>query len=216
MAGRVTTAVTRPAVALDDRINSASNTGDAWSRPAVLIGAGGHARSVVDALYASGLTIGSYADRQSSHWLVAELVEEDAIAPGNPLVLGFAGVDPSQLRRRLGLLDSFHARGHVLPPLVDPRAILACDVQIEAGAQILAGAIVRPGARLERGCILNTGAIVEHDCRIGAGTHVGPRATVLADTEIGACCMIGAGAVVLAQQRVGDDTLIRATERHPR
>ncbi len=182
----------------------------------ILIGAGGHAKAVVEAARASVGDIVAYADPRPAAWLQAAHLTTDADVKANgiPIVIGVGGVSPAQLRARLALLESYLGRGHSAPPVVHPQAHVSADATLEDGAIVLAGAIVQPGATIGRGAIVNTRAIVEHDSVIGAGSHVAPGSIVLGGCRVGHCVIIGAGAVVLPGAAIADETLVPALTRH--
>jgi sugar O-acyltransferase (sialic acid O-acetyltransferase NeuD family) len=176
-----------------------------------LVGAGGHAKAVVEAIQAGPYDLAGYADPREAPWLtVARLLDADISARRLAVALGVGGLVPAQLRRRLALLDGYLAAGLEAPPVIHPHAVVSPTARIGAGATVLAGAIVQPGAVIGRGAIVNTGAVVEHDSSIGDGAHLAPRAVVLADCAIGGCSMVGAGAVVLRGLVVPPNTLVRA------
>lgn len=180
----------------------------------LLIGAGGHARVVLDALASTGFTLFAYVDPRPSPWLDAPRRANDEavadVAPEIGVALGLGGTTPGQLGRRLELLLRYLAAGRAAPGIVHPRAIVAPSVTIGKGAQIMAGAIVHGGVTLGDAAIINTGAIVEHDSTIGAGTHVAPGAIVLGGVRIGANAMIGSGAILLPGATVAGRSLVPA------
>lgn len=185
----------------------------------VLVGAGGHARALVEALAARGLTVSAYVDRVECVWLPglrhyeSDDASKDHDADG--FVLGMGAVNPEGLARRLDLFRRYAARGWRAPAVVHPAAVLSASATLGEGSQTLAGAVVQPGAAVGAAVIVNTGAIVEHDSTIGVGAHVAPGAIVLGGVRIGACAMIGAGAVVLQGASVPDRTLVPASTRYP-
>jgi sugar O-acyltransferase (sialic acid O-acetyltransferase NeuD family) len=181
----------------------------------VLIGAGGHARTVCDAITAAGDVVVSYVDPADAPWQKAPRIDEAKIPPRSNVALGIGGTAPDALRRRLNLLDRFLSGGHHAPAIIHPRAILGEDVEIGPGAAVLTGGIVNSGVRIERGAIVNSGAIVEHDSHVGAGTHVAPGAILLGAVTVGACSMIGAGSVVLPGATVAAETIVKAATRYP-
>jgi sugar O-acyltransferase (sialic acid O-acetyltransferase NeuD family) len=180
----------------------------------VLIGAGGHARMIVDILLANKKRVDVVIDPVKPSWLEAEhRFDDELIAPDSLVVMGFGGVTPQRLQARLTILLRALARGCTAPQIRHPSAVVSPSARIGRGVQIAAGAIVQASATLEDGVIVNTGAIIEHDVLVGAGTHVAPGAIILGAAVIGTNCMIGAGAVVLPETRVGDRMLVAALTR---
>lgn len=182
----------------------------------VLIGAGGHARMVVDALQASGIRIALVIDPIKPAWLDAEHSADDtAIPAAASVVIGIGGVTLGELRKRLALLQALTARGHQAPTVIHPSAVVSSSATIGPGSQIAAAAIVQAFARIGTGVIVNTGAIVEHDAAVGDGCHIAPGAIVLGGAVVGATSMIGAGAVVLPQAHVVAGSMVNSLTRFP-
>jgi sugar O-acyltransferase (sialic acid O-acetyltransferase NeuD family) len=184
----------------------------------VLVGAGGHAKAVIEGLQAQGADIVGYVDRRKADWLRVRQYERDEEFSDQDaaVVIGLGGVTPDELSRRAALAAAWKLRGFRLPAVVHPNAIVSRSAQIGEGAQVLAGAIVQPDARVGDAVIVNTGAIVEHDATIGGGSHVAPGAKILGAATVGQSCMIGAGAVVLPMTCVPDRSLVAAATRWER
>jgi sugar O-acyltransferase (sialic acid O-acetyltransferase NeuD family) len=182
-----------------------------------LIGAGGHAKVVADAAIAGGHVIIAYADREPVPWMSARWLRTDGeiegLAPDVGLALGIGGTAPAALVKRSEALA--RVRGpRPCPPVIHPRAIVADKVPVGDGTQIMAGAMVNPGASIGVGVIVNTGAIVEHGALIGDGCHIAPGAIVLASAVLGDHVMVGAGAVVLPRSTLAAATLVKAGSVH--
>jgi sugar O-acyltransferase (sialic acid O-acetyltransferase NeuD family) len=184
----------------------------------VLVGAGGHAKGVVEAIVARGGKIALYVDRSWADWLDAPREASDELVKpaAGTLLLGIGGTNPEQLERRLALFDRYLARGFRADPLVHPAAWVSSTARLEAGTVVLAGAVVQPNAQIGRGAIVNSGAIIEHDSTVGDGSHVAPGAIVLGACRVGRFCMIGAGAVILPEVAVADRSLVPAGTRRGR
>jgi sugar O-acyltransferase (sialic acid O-acetyltransferase NeuD family) len=185
----------------------------------LLVGAGGHAKAVVEALAAAKCPVDTYVDPRPSNWLqvrhLGSDTEAEALLADN-FVLGVGGISPQDLVRRHGLYRVYRERGWMAHTVIHASAVISAQAEIGEGCIILARAVIQPGARLGEAVIINTGAIVEHDSAVGAGSHVAPGAIVLGGCTIGAECMIGAGALLLPGARVADATLIPAGVRYPK
>ena len=186
----------------------------------LLVGAGGHAKAVYEAVVAAGDSVTAYADERPAGWLATHRCLDDRAAdreePDTAVVLGIGGVTPESLRARLVVLDRYVRKGRAAPAVTHRAASVSPTAALGPGVTVLAGAVVQPSAEIGRGAIVNTRAVVEHDSTVGAGSHVAPGAMVLGECVIGECVMVGAGAVVLPGSSVPDDTLIPALSRYPR
>lgn len=186
-------------------------------KPVLVIGGGGHARVVIDSLRQSGAEIVGIIDADPAK--IGQTVlgvpvvgGDEVIEASDPhgvhLALGIASVGAASLRARIA--GQWLARGFVFPVIRHPSAIIAADCLVDAGAQIMAGAVVQPNTRLDTGALVNTGARVDHDCQLGPYAHVAPGAILCGFVSLGRCAFVGAGAVVTQSVRVADEQVLPA------
>jgi len=188
--------------------------------PLIVIGAGGHAVVVADALLAAGEQVLGFTDADASlhgRMLCGLPVLGDDLALGSytPQTLalangiggvGSAGGEP--LRR--SVQQRLAASGWQFTAVRHPSAVVSPFARIHASAQLLAASVVQPGAVIGEGAIVNTAAVVEHDTVVGAWAHVAPRALLCGNVLLGARSHVGAGAVVRQGVRLGDNTVVGA------
>lgn len=185
--------------------------------PVILIGAGGHARVLLDALELNGAKVlglvdadASLANRDVMGYPV--LGNDDVLAqyaPGSvELVNAIGSVDSMQRRR--SVYENLRRTGHAFASVIHPRATLSRHAQMAAGVQVMAGAVVQPGASLGENTIVNTGATVDHDCRVAAHVHIAPGVTLSGNVQVGEETHVGAGATVIQGVRIGARCLIAA------
>lgn len=181
-------------------------------------GAGGHARSLLEALRSGGrFEVVALADDDSARAgedvLGVPVVEGGALerfrAEGvEHAFVGVGGVaSPAGRRQAFARLD---AAGFTLPEVVHGSAVVSPWARLGRGVQLLALAVVNAAAVLGDGVIVNTGAIVEHDCVIGASAHLGPRAVLGGHVTVGEDTHIGMGAVVVEGLSVGSRAFVAA------
>lgn len=189
----------------------------------VILGSGGHARSVLDAIISRGEfdVVGAVSPQGSDAWYRGfPRVGSDEVLPlllesgcrKAALGLGHLG-DPAQ---RESLFSYAKSLGFRFPPIIDPTAIVAGDAEIGEGAFVGKAAVLNANASVGKIAIVNSGSLVEHDCSVadgahvavrsvlcggvtvGAGSFVGANATVIQGVSIGAGAIVGAGAIILA------------------
>ncbi len=184
----------------------------------LLVGAGGHAKLLVEILIELGETVDAYVDPVARDWQTARHISDDDSAitldPG-ALVLGLGGYKTPYLCKRLDLFQVYLDKGWNAPPIIHPSATVSPSSTLGEGVCVLAGAVIQPHAVIGDAVIINTRAVVEHDSAIGSGTHVAPGAIVLGDCRVGSTCMIGSGSIILQGVKVPDNTLVKALERYP-
>jgi sugar O-acyltransferase (sialic acid O-acetyltransferase NeuD family) len=177
-----------------------------------VLGAGGHAKVVCDAILRAGLAI-SVAVRDDNAALAgSRVLGLEVCVPIGPLEAVshhvHVAIGDNGARRALAL--QAQAAGRQLVAVVHPHAGVSQHARIGAGVFVAAHALLAPDAQIGECAIINHGAVVDHDCRVGAWTHVAPNATVGGAVMVGEGCLIGAGAVVLPGLRIGDWAVIGA------
>lgn len=187
--------------------------------PVIVIGAGGHASVVADALLSAGFTVLGFTDaaaqrRGSLVCGLPVLGDDSALAAyGHDAVvlangIGSLGGEAAPLRQRLQA--GLEARGWRFCQVIHPAAVVSRFADLGPAVQLMAGCVVQAGATLGQGAIVNSGAVVEHDVVLGAWSHVAPRAVVCGNTRVGAASHIGAGATVRQGLELGPATLVGA------
>jgi len=186
---------------------------------AVGIGAGGHAKVLIDILTLSGqVTIVGLTDRDPSLWQTKvsgiPVLGDDGILPAlleQGTVHAFIGVGSiGRPNIRRSIYEHLNDLGFSLLPVVHSSAVIASTAVIGQGPMIMAGAIINPDARLGDNVIVNTGAIVEHDCCVESHVHISPGATLASTVYVGAGAHIGAGATIRQCIRIGTEAVVGA------
>jgi len=187
------------------------------NKPIVVIGAGGHAKVVVDALLLLDAELICLTDsdpaKQGKSVLGIPVVGDDTILTKYPpdsvdLALGVGSVRVSRLRRQI--FERLKQAGYHFKTFVHPGASIGREVVLGEGCQVMAGAVIQVGASLGVNVLINTLASVDHDCRIGDHVHVAPGAILSGHVAIGADCHIGCGATVIQGIRLGNGVQIGA------
>lgn len=129
----------------------------------------------------------------------------------DPHALGFCvSVGNPHGRARLRLHEALAAAGLQAVTVAHPSASIADNATIDAGSQILPGAIVGVEARIGRACIVNTRASIDHEVVLADGVEVSPGATLCGLVQVDINGWIGAGATVLPRLRIGADAIVGA------
>lgn len=187
------------------------------SLPIIVLGAGGHARVLIDALRTRSAAILGIAE--ADHGKHGQMLfdipiigDDEAVlrmaAESVRLVNGIGTVRVSLLRRKL--YDNFKSKGYCFATVVHASAIVAPAVVLAEGAQIMAGVVLQTGCRIGENAIINTRVAVDHDCVIGNHVHVSPGATLCGNVVVGEGAHIGAGATVIQGIRIGRNSMVAA------
>lgn len=185
--------------------------------PVIVLGAGGHAKVLIDALQVIAARIVGIVDTDTdkhgtSLLGVRVLGGEEVISQHDPiqvrLVNGIGSVGSPEKRRQL--FETFKKRGYAFQSVLHPSAVIGSGVVLGEGAQIMAGVIIQAGAQIGANAILNTGARVDHDCIVGAHAHIAPGAILCGSVKVGDASHVGAGATVIQDVTIGAGCLIGA------
>jgi len=195
------------------------------SKPIIILGAGGHARVLADALLP--LEISVFTD--SNPLKVDSPLHHAAVLGGDDVALAYSP-DDIQLVNGVGsvgiaigkkgaaldtlgrvtLFKRFRAAGYRFLNVIHPSAIIAPDVALGEGVQIMAGAVLQTGTSIGDNTIVNTRASIDHDCHIGAHVHIAPGAVLSGGVTVGDYVHVGAGATIVQGIHIGANCMIAA------
>ncbi len=187
------------------------------SQTVLLIGAGGHAQVVAEALWRMA--------EAGSPWQPLGFVDDNPLLQGCSFlglpVLGpiatwrevgadalVVAIGDNALRRRFYL--SLQAAGAQFATVVHPRAIVAPDVVIGPGSMVLAGVVINTGSVIGADVILNTACSLDHHNRIGDHVHVAPGVHTGGEVTVEEGALVGIGATVLPRCRLGAWSVVGA------
>jgi acetyltransferase EpsM len=178
-----------------------------------VVGAGGHAKVVVDALFASGHEVlGFYDDNPA-------LLGVEPI-PGVK-VLGDTKDLPGELEKRKSVVILAVGENRIRYRLsrrlfvpygvaCAPSAVFGRGVQVGKGSMVLPSATVNIDTVIGEHVILNTSCSVDHDCAIADFVHIGPGTHLGGDIIVGEGTFIGVGSSVIPGIRIGRWSVIGA------
>ncbi len=170
----------------------------------VVVGAGGHAKVVIDTLHAAGVgnVVGAFDDdpaKQSGHVLgvpvVGPISDLDEMRGVRIIVAVGDNAQRRDLAERLGRFS--------LATAVHPSAVVAPSAEVGPGAAVFAGAVLQPEAFVGAHAVINTAATVDHDCRVGVYAQLGPGAHLCGGVTVEEGAFLGAGCTVTPGVRIG-------------
>jgi len=186
----------------------------------ILIGGGGHAKVVIDALKGhSKLSILGILDNNiptGSIILDIKVIGNDSMLEDlykkgtKKAFISIGSIGCVAVRKKI--YKKLKVIGYELPPIIHPKAYVADGVSIEEGSFIGAGAIINPGTKIRRNAIINTGASVDHDCNIGNFVHIAPGSVLGGDVTVSDNVHIGMGAIIVQGVTIKEQAFIKARE----
>lgn len=175
-----------------------------------LIGAGGHAKVVLEAAHAAHPGIALRVFDQSPGRVGQALL--GLAVEGMPAQFaGAVHIAIGDAAAREQVWKTFMQSGDArLLAIIHPAASVAPSAKVGDGVFAAAQSVIGPEALVGRGVIVNHGAVVDHDCNVGEWSHIAPNATLGGGVTVGRSVMVGAGATVLPGVRIGDRATVGA------
>ena len=183
------------------------------------IGAGGHAKVVIDILrLMGGYEIVGLLDADKDLWgtevLGVRVLGDDSLLPQlyeQGIRDAFIGVGTvGNPRPRIDIYDLARQQGFRIVSAIHPKAVIAPSAEIGHDPTVMAGAVINPDARLGDNVIVNTAAVVEHDCVIGYHVHIATGAVLAGTVTVGQGAHVGAGASVRQGITIGERAVVGA------
>jgi UDP-N-acetylbacillosamine N-acetyltransferase len=179
-------------------------------RGLVILGFGGHARSVADIALTLGVKglifVDEAAQADESLWGFPVRKTFDERLPDGWQAFAASGDNHIRHVQVTIILE----RSWPLAALISPTATIGSEAGISAGCFIGHHAHVGPLSTIGTACIINTGAIVDHECKIGDYTHVSVNSSVAGRCHVGSFVFLGAGATVIDKVCIADSITVGA------
>ena len=183
----------------------------------VLIGGGGHCRSCIDVIEATGLfdIIGilDVAKKVGEKVFDYSIIGTDSdinkfVTLGARFLITLGQVGTGQ--RRSEIFAKIKAANGELVMVISPRAYVSSRSRIGEGTIIMHDVLVNACASIGADCIINTKALIEHDAQIADHCHVATGAIINGGVHVGEKAFIGSGAVVVECRDVPPRTFVKA------
>lgn len=194
------------------------------SKKIVLVGGGGHAKVVIDAIKESkGFSIYGIVDnglKKGSSVSGIKVVGKDDVLPSifkRGIRYAFTTVGSignCDIRKKI--YRHLKRIGFELPVIMHPKAVVSKNVSFGEGAFVAGRVVINPATHIGKNAIINTASSVDHDCVIGDFVHIAPGVTLSGGIEVGDETHIGTGANIIQYIKIGKRCMIGAgtTVRH--
>lgn len=185
-------------------------------RPLILIGGGGHCKSVIEVAESAGYEIKGILDMPD------EVAKE--VLPGHK-VIGTDDEIPQYVEEcdfiitvgfiknpalRIKLYNKVKAAGGRLATIIASTAHVSKYAELGEGTVIMHQAFVNAGAKIGDNCIINTFVNIEHDAEVGNQCHISTGTMVNGECKIGENCFIGSQSVCANCIDIASDIIVGA------
>ena len=183
----------------------------------ILIGGGGHCKSVIDVI------------EQESKFEIAGIIDQPELLGSDVLGYSIIGTDSDldylakkykyaivtvgQIKSPLLRIKLFNLAidiGFILPRITSPNAYISKHASIGNGVVVMHNAIVNASASIGDNCIINSKALIEHDCLISKHCHISTNATINGGVTVESGCFVGSGATTKELITISENSFIKA------
>ena len=173
----------------------------------LIVGAGGHGRSVAEAALACGtFTLSGFLDDKATNvWEFPVFGGTQEVAAWRTVAdVAIVAVGNNLFRQKAQ--KNLMAAGFKLATIIHPSALISSRAEIGVGSAIMAGAIIGTEVKIGQGVIVNSGAVVDHNCVVEDFGHLGVAAAMAGG------CFLGEGAWMQAGSALGYGVKVRPWE----
>lgn len=182
----------------------------------ILIGGGGHCKSVIEAAESAGYSILGILDMPEDvghevlpgHKVIGPDDEIPAYVDKAEFVITVGFIKNPAIR--IKLFNKVKEAGGKLAIIVASTAHVSKYAKIGEGTVVMHQAFVNAGAQIGNNVIINNFANIEHDAIIGDQSHISTGVMVNGECKIGQNVFIGSQSVLSNCIEVGDDIIVGA------
>jgi sugar O-acyltransferase (sialic acid O-acetyltransferase NeuD family) len=183
----------------------------------ILIGGGGHCKSVIDVIEREGrFKIAGIVDKPEllgSNVLGYSIIGNDSDLPILAKKYNYALVTTGQIKSpllRIKLFDLAKTAGFILPSIISPNAYVSQHASIGNGVIVMHDALINANTTIGDNCIVNSKALIEHDCQVSEHCHISTNATINGGVVVESGCFIGSGATTKELITIKKNSFIKA------
>ncbi|SKB93256.1 acetyltransferase [Daejeonella lutea] len=167
-----------------------------------LIGAGGHAKVILEILEDQMELIGGLVDTNNT---ITQLLDY-------PVTKGLEDIYRIEEDKVIVSIGANHIRKIITDRsknkyrygrLVHSKAIVSSRSSIGVGTVIMPGVVINTGVSIGEHCIINTSTSIDHDCYVGDFAHLSPNSTLAGNVQVGEGAHIGIGASIIPGIKIG-------------
>ena len=181
----------------------------------ILVGGGGHCKSVIEAAESAGYNILGVLDTPEN--VVKQVLAYCIIGTDDEIPLY---VDKAEFvitvgfiknpATRIKLYNKVKEAGGKLATIIASTAHVSKYSTIGEGTVVMHQAFVNAGAHIGANCIINTFCNIEHDAQIGDQCHISTGTMVNGDCKVGDRCFIGSQSTLANGITIGEDIIVGA------
>lgn len=182
------------------------------NKKVVILGAGGHAKSIADIILKSGDEVLGFLDDnvelgtviiKSKDIKVIGKIDDALELAKDENIFFIIGIGNNKVREKIS--TNYNLNYYTA---IHPTSVIAEDVVISEGTTVMANTVINVGSTIGKHCIVNTNAVVEHDNVIGDYVHLSPGVVLSGTVTVGRCTHLGTGTKVRNNTNITSNTIV--------
>ncbi|SHK42073.1 acetyltransferase [Epilithonimonas mollis] len=170
-----------------------------------ILGAGGHAKVVIEIAELSGYEIKQVFDQDADVEKILQYSVSNDLVSLSHMDNVFYALGNNQSRKNNSI--KYNSAGF---NLIHPSAILSRNIFFGKGNAVMAGVVINSSVRIGNHCIINTAACIDHDCEIGDFAHISPNVALAGNVRVLEGAQVGIGASVKQNITIGRWSVVGA------
>ena len=178
----------------------------------ILIGAGGHAASISDAILSSQRVIKGYIDEKKSneavmgHKVYKSILEIDNYHNYEYCI----AVGDNSLRERIFKKTIHQFKDVKFATIIHSSSYVSNQSILGDGTVILGNSFIGPRCHIKNHCIINSGTSIDHDCHLDEFSSTGPGSIIGGTVSVGKKSVIAIGSSIKHNITIGDNSIVGA------
>ncbi|MFB9758261.1 acetyltransferase [Ectobacillus funiculus] len=180
----------------------------------VIIGAGGHAKVIIDILKSCGeyeivgctSAFGNDKDIDG-----VSILGDDKILPilfNKGVKHAFIAIGDNKVRKNIS--ENMKILGYQLINVISSFSYIASSAKLGEGIAVMPGAVINAYSRIHDNAIINTGATIDHDNEIESHAHIAPGCNLAGNVKVEEGAFLGVGCRVIPEKIIGKWSIVGA------
>lgn len=182
------------------------------TKPIILIGAGGHAASISDAILSSHRIIKGYIDEvKSNETLMGYKVFKSIFEIDEYQNCEYCiAIGDNSLRERVLKKTIDQYKDAKFATIIHSTSYVSNQSILGDGTVVLGNSFVGPRCHIKNHCIINSSSSIDHDCYLDEFSSTGPGSVIGGTVSVGKKSIIAIGSSIKHSINIGDNSIIGA------
>jgi len=178
----------------------------------VIIGSGGHAKSVANVAKSCGYKVLAFVDDKNAgtNLLNIPIINSNETIKKYSDQNFFIAIGNNATRKLVSKEYKSKLPQANFPSIIHKSSVIGIDCVIGEGTILMAFSHIGPDSKIGKFCIINTSSSIDHDCNIRDFTSIAPGVVTGGNVNVGSQSALGIGAIIKHGIDIGNNTVVGA------